>query len=147
MVLRIFLLRYSYYMSVSSSLISLALLKFCEDYNLWSCSLLNSLNLPVSSSLHDLSVSSAFCILVGHENKFHIHTHHKGEDSAVGIASSYGMDDWAVRARVPVGARIFFSARRPDRLWGPPSFLSNGYRGSISEGKAAGAWSWPLIFN
>jgi len=30
------------------------------------------------------------------------------------------------------------------RLWGPPSLLSNGYRGSFIGGKAAGAWSWPL---
>jgi hypothetical protein len=27
--------------------------------------------------------------------------------------------------RVPVGARIFSSSRRPDRLWGPPSLLFN----------------------
>jgi hypothetical protein len=31
--------------------------------------------------------------------------------------------------RVPVGSRIFSSPRRPERLWGPPSLLSNGYRG------------------
>jgi hypothetical protein len=28
-----------------------------------------------------------------------------------------------------VGAKIGSSLRRPDRLWGPPSLLSNGYRG------------------
>jgi hypothetical protein len=27
------------------------------------------------------------------------------------------------------GLRIFSSSPRPDRLWGPPSLLSNGYRG------------------
>jgi len=37
------------------------------------------------------------------------------------------------------GYEFFFPPSRPDRLWGPPSFLSNGYRG-----KAAGTWSWPL---
>jgi hypothetical protein len=31
------------------------------------------------------------------------------------------------RVRAPVGARIFSSPRRPDRLWGPPDFLYNGY--------------------
>jgi hypothetical protein len=36
---------------------------------------------------------------------------------------------WGVGVRVPVGSRIFFSSQRPDRLWGPPSLLSNGYRG------------------
>jgi hypothetical protein len=31
---------------------------------------------------------------------------------------------------------------RPDRPWGPPSLLHNGYRVS-PVGKAAGAWRWP----
>jgi hypothetical protein len=43
-----------------------------------------------------------------------------------------------VRLRVPVGSRIFSSPRRPDRLWGPPSLLSNGYRGLLAGNKAAG---------
>jgi hypothetical protein len=42
---------------------------------------------------------------------------------------------------------IFSSPRRPGRLWGPPSLLSNGYGGSFPGGKAAGAWRWPLISN
>jgi hypothetical protein len=50
------------------------------------------------------------------------------QDSSIGIATGYGLDDWGVRVRVPVGSRIF-SSPRPDRLWGPPSFLHNGYRG------------------
>jgi hypothetical protein len=33
--------------------------------------------------------------------------------------------------RVPVGSRMF-SSRRPDRLWGSPSRLYNGYRGLFS---------------
>jgi hypothetical protein len=46
----------------------------------------------------------------------------------VGIATGYGLDDRGVGVRVPVESRIFFSPRRPDLLWGPPS-LSNGYAG------------------
>jgi hypothetical protein len=34
--------------------------------------------------------------------------------------------------RIPVGGEIFRTC--PDRPWGPPSFLYNGYRG-FSEGK------------
>jgi hypothetical protein len=37
-------------------------------------------------------------------------------DSAVGIATSYGLDDRGVGVRVPVGSRIFTSPNRPDRL-------------------------------
>jgi hypothetical protein len=44
-------------------------------------------------------------------------------------ATGYGLDDRGVGVRVPIEARIFISSRRPDRLWGPPNLLSNGYRG------------------
>jgi hypothetical protein len=36
--------------------------------------------------------------------------------SAVGIATGYGLNNQGVGVRVPVGARIFTSPRRPDRL-------------------------------
>jgi hypothetical protein len=48
--------------------------------------------------------------------------------SLVAIAPGYGLDDRGVGFRVPIVSRIFFSPQRPDRLWGPPSPLSNGYR-------------------
>jgi hypothetical protein len=41
-------------------------------------------------------------------------------DSAVGIATGYGLDDRGVGVRVPVVSRIFSSSCRPDWLWGPP---------------------------
>jgi hypothetical protein len=39
------------------------------------------------------------------------------------------MDGRGVRFRVPIGARFFSSPQGPDRFWGPPTLLSNGYRG------------------
>jgi hypothetical protein len=58
--------------------------------------------------------------------------------SAVGIAPGYGLDCGGIGVQVPVGSRILTSPYRPDRLWGLPSFLSFGYRGSFPWGKAVG---------
>jgi hypothetical protein len=63
----------------------------------------------------------------------HFYVRHRigwSRDSVVGIATGYGLDDQEVGVRVTVGSRIFSSPRRPDRLWGTPNLLSNGYWGS-----------------
>ena len=46
-----------------------------------------------------------------------------GSGSSVGIATGYG---WTVRGSNPGGGEIFHTC--PDRPWGPPSLLYNGYR-------------------
>ena len=56
-----------------------------------------------------------------------------GRDSSVGIATGYGLE---VRGSNPNGGEIFRTC--PDRPWGPPSLLYNGYR-VFPGGKAAGA--------
>jgi hypothetical protein len=61
--------------------------------------------------------------------KHPIHVSPTSRDSAVGIATDYGLDDRGVGVPVPVESRIFSPPRRPDRLWGSPSLLSNVYRG------------------
>jgi hypothetical protein len=53
----------------------------------------------------------------------------KSGDSSVGIALGYGLDDRGSRVRFPAGGwELFSSPPRPERLWGPPSLLSNGYQ-------------------
>ena len=61
-----------------------------------------------------------------------------GRDSSVGMATRYGLEGPGIESQW--GGKIFRT--RPDRPWGPPSLLYNGYR-VFPEGKAVGAWRWP----
>jgi hypothetical protein len=51
------------------------------------------------------------------------------QDSTVGIPTGYRLDNRKLTVGFLVGLRIFCSPHRPDQLWGPPSLLSNDYRG------------------
>jgi hypothetical protein len=55
----------------------------------------------------------------------------RSRESAVGIATVYGLDDRGFGVWVSVGEWIFTSSRRPNRLWDPPILLSNGYLGVL----------------
>jgi hypothetical protein len=55
-------------------------------------------------------------------------------DAGFGIVTNYGLDDRGIGVRVPVGSRILNSPISSDRLWGPPSLLSNEYRGLLPRG-------------
>jgi hypothetical protein len=57
-------------------------------------------------------------------------TVYMSQDSAVGIATGYGLDCRGVGDRVLVEAR-FLSSPRSDRFWREPSFLSNMYPGQF----------------
>jgi len=46
-----------------------------------------------------------------------------GRDSSVGIATRYGLEGPGIESRWGEIFRTY-----PDRLWGPPSLLYNGYR-------------------
>jgi hypothetical protein len=63
----------------------------------------------------------------------------ENRDGAVGKATGSRLVDEEVGVRVSVGSRIFSSSRVPERLWSPPSLLSNGYRGLFPGGKSAEA--------
>ena len=58
--------------------------------------------------------------------------------SSVGIATRYGLDGPGIESQWE--GEIFHT--RPDRSWGPPCLLYNGYR-VFPGGKAAGKWRWP----
>jgi hypothetical protein len=58
-----------------------------------------------------------------------------GRDSAVGLATRYGLDGPGIESRW--GGEIFRT--RPDRPWVPRSLLYNGSR-VFPGGKAAGSW-------
>ena len=64
--------------------------------------------------------------------------HFGSRDSSVGIATRYGLQGPGIQSRW--GDDIFHT--RPERPWGPPNLLYNGYR-VFTGGKAAGAWRWP----
>jgi hypothetical protein len=55
-------------------------------------------------------------------------------DNVVGAATGYSLDDRGVGVRVQVWSRIICSPRHPDRLWGPSSLISQGYRGLFLRG-------------
>jgi hypothetical protein len=57
-----------------------------------------------------------------------------GLGCSVGIANDYGLDGPGIESRWSANFRT-----RPDRPWGPPSLVYNGYR-VFPGGKAAGAW-------
>jgi hypothetical protein len=55
--------------------------------------------------------------------------------SSVSIVSGYGLDDGAIEVRSLAEAKGFFLLPLcPDRLWGPPSLLYNGYWGYFPWG-------------
>jgi hypothetical protein len=102
-------------------------------------SCLNQLCYCVLPTLLCMSIIFGYYKLPSEREFFKHHTSCNGSrDSAVGIATRYGLDNRGVRVQVPVGLRIFSSPCRSDWLWGPPSLLYNGYQGSFSGGKVAG---------
>jgi hypothetical protein len=55
-------------------------------------------------------------------------------DCSVTIATGYELDGRGVGVRAPVVLRFFYFRRRPDQVWGSPSFISIGYCGAIYLG-------------
>jgi hypothetical protein len=51
---------------------------------------------------------------------------------------------WTIRGSITGTRRNYLFFESPDRFRGPPSLLSNGYRGVFSASKAARMCNWPL---
>jgi hypothetical protein len=64
----------------------------------------------------------------------YISLYYRSRDSAVGIATGYGLDDSGFGVVVPVGSRIFSSPRRPDRVLGSTQPPVQGVPGAPSPG-------------
>jgi hypothetical protein len=74
--------------------------RICEMFSLWIAIISDSRNDKNELIQSPWSYSAVLLLWVS-------------QDSAVGIATSYWLDDWRVGVRVPVGARIFSTSFRP----------------------------------
>jgi hypothetical protein len=110
---------------------------FCEHGNEPS----GSIEWRATVAFEGLGFGIMFIIIIVFNN---FHAHKQKKDSAVGIATGYGLDDGGVGLRVSVGSRMFSFPRRSYRLWGHPASYPMGTGVSFPGGKAAGALSWPL---
>jgi hypothetical protein len=96
---------------------------------------LRTSELPFISVFHcpnlgELSISSLHSLNL-------IYTTHETILSALSICHVVLIDQ-GVGVRVPVGPKIFTLPCRPDRLWGPPTLLSDGYRCSLPPSPPVG---------
>jgi hypothetical protein len=92
-------------------------------------------------------VHTDFALRIITKQTFHrLHTYPSvtSRGSSVSIVFDCTLDG---RSAIPGrGKRFFLYPLCPDQLWGPPSLLSGGYRGSFPRGySAAGAWRWPSL--
>jgi hypothetical protein len=67
----------------------------------------------------------------------------KRSGSVIGIVTGYGMDVWGVTVRVPVRSRTFHIIQIGSGVH--PTSYPMGTEDPFPGGKAAWAWSWPLI--
>ena len=96
--------------------------------NLWT--LMDNVRLPSVWRASNMSKKKTLCLRKYFQELNNVAC---GAGSVVGIATAYGLDGPGIESR---WGEIFRTC--PDRPWGPPSLLYNGYRAF------PGAWLWPL---
>jgi hypothetical protein len=79
--------------------------------------------LYLSTKVHDVSSQNTIILLLTIVR----------QDSTVGMATGYELDNQGVGVQDPVGSRIFSSPRNPGRLWGHPVSYPTG-TGGLSLG-------------
>jgi hypothetical protein len=84
-----------------------------------------------ASRCHDLLIPRPLRF-ISHYQHLTSYSLSKSRDSSVGIATGNGLDNLGVGVRVLIRPRFFSSPCPPDRIWRPPSLLSNGYRWALS---------------
>jgi hypothetical protein len=84
------------------------------------------------------SVVECYVFHFAFENSNSYLSNNRSRNSAVGIATGYGLDDREAGVRVPVRSRIFTSPYLPDRLWRPPNFYTMGTGGTFPGVKRPG---------
>jgi hypothetical protein len=83
---------------------------------------------------------SPYLHLEGKRSKLHCRTFPSGSSVSIVTRLRDGRLGFDYRQR----QGFFTSPPLPDRLWGQPSLLSNGFRDYFPRSKAVGSWSWPL---
>jgi hypothetical protein len=98
-----------------------------------------------SLSLHAIAVNSPWNLLWT-ETESNICSVCQPRGSTISLATGCGLDvqmTKGVRVLSPNRVKVF-TPYCPYLLWGSPSLLSCGYRGTFPRDKGTGAWSWEL---
>jgi hypothetical protein len=88
---------------------------------------LGNVNIPDSRPIFSANFLGTVALSVYLIKHLTMITWSRGSSNGIATGSTAGV-------QIPARANFFSSPQRPDRLWGPPSVLSNGYGGHFPRG-------------